>query len=118
MVQITTFNISLVVHGTVAEGSFAVSTQPQSNISLMENLPKLVTQIEQLDGIILQVEVDPYALPKNMGIFQTVTSPKNITSVSVATRIIDNHEAYKVHIASLNDLLDKYTILFPFSTKH
>jgi ethanolamine-phosphate cytidylyltransferase len=49
----------------------------------------------------VQGEDDPYALPKSMGIFQTVTSPKTITSVSVATRIIDNHEAYKVYIYTL-----------------
>jgi len=30
-----------------------------------------------------------------MGIFKTIMSPKSITSVSVATRIVDNHEAYK-----------------------
>ncbi|CAL4997484.1 unnamed protein product [Urochloa decumbens] len=62
--MITTFNISLVVHGTVTEGNSAG-------------------------------EIDPYAVPKSMGIFKTVTSPKSITSVSVATRIVDNHEAYK-----------------------
>ncbi|CAO2163980.1 unnamed protein product [Urochloa humidicola] len=62
--MITTFNISLVVHGTVTEGSSAG-------------------------------EIDPYAVPKSMGIFKTITSPKSITSVSVATRIVDNHEAYK-----------------------
>ncbi|XP_062195736.1 ethanolamine-phosphate cytidylyltransferase-like isoform X2 [Phragmites australis] len=62
--MITTFNISLVVHGTVAEGNSAG-------------------------------EIDPYVVPKSMGIFKTITSPKTITSVSVATRIVDNHEAYK-----------------------
>ncbi|KAJ1267803.1 hypothetical protein BS78_07G086100 [Paspalum vaginatum] len=62
--MITTFNISLVVHGTVAEGNSAG-------------------------------EIDPYAVPKSMGIFQSIMSPKSITSVSVATRIVDNHEAYK-----------------------
>ncbi|KAM0905465.1 hypothetical protein ACQ4PT_017376 [Festuca glaucescens] len=75
--MITTFNISLVVHGTVAEGSSVV-------------------------------EVDPYALPKSMGIFQTVTSPKTITSVSVATRIIDNHEAYKKRNLKKKASEDKY----------
>lgn len=62
--MITTFNISLVVHGTVAEGNSAG-------------------------------EIDPYAVPKGMGIFQTIRSPKSITTLSVATRIVDNHEAYK-----------------------
>jgi ethanolamine-phosphate cytidylyltransferase len=75
--MITTFNISLVVHGTVAEGSSVV-------------------------------EVDPYALPKSMGIFQTVTSPKTITSVSVATRIIDNHETYKKRNLKKKASEDKY----------
>lgn len=63
--MITTFNISVVVHGTVAESS-------------------------RCNG-----EVDPYATAKSMGIFQTITSPKNITSASIARRIMDNHEAYK-----------------------
>ncbi|KAJ6808290.1 putative ethanolamine-phosphate cytidylyltransferase [Iris pallida] len=63
--MITTFNISVVVHGTVAEGS-------------------------SCNG-----EVDPYATPKSMGIFQTIMSPKIITSASIARRIMDNHEAYK-----------------------
>ncbi|XP_062191169.1 ethanolamine-phosphate cytidylyltransferase-like isoform X2 [Phragmites australis] len=62
--MITTFNISLVVHGTVGEGNSAG-------------------------------EIDPYTVPKSMGIFKTITSPKTITSISVATRIVDNHEAYK-----------------------
>lgn len=48
----------------------------------------------------LQVGIDSYAVPKSMGIFQTITSTKPITTVSVATRIIDNHEAYKVHFLS------------------
>ncbi|KAF8715754.1 hypothetical protein HU200_026700 [Digitaria exilis] len=61
--MITTFNISLVVHGTVTEGISAG-------------------------------KIDPYAVPKSMGIFKIITSPKSITSVSVATRIVDNHEAY------------------------
>jgi ethanolamine-phosphate cytidylyltransferase len=75
--MITTFNISLVVHGTVAEGT-----------SVGED--------------------DPYALPKSMGIFQIVTSPKTITSVSVATRIIDNHEAYKKRNLKKKASEDKY----------
>lgn len=49
----------------------------------------------------LQGDSDPYAVPKSMGIFRTITSPKTITSVSVATRIIDNHEAYKVYIVTV-----------------
>ncbi|TXG48670.1 hypothetical protein EZV62_024545 [Acer yangbiense] len=63
--MITTFNISLVVHGTVAE----------TNTSLTG-------------------ETDPYAIPKSMGIFRLLESPKSITTTSVAQRIVANHEAY------------------------
>ena len=52
----------------------------------------------KLDECVLQGEIDPYAVPKSMGIFQTIRSPKSITTLSVATRIVDNHEAYKVCI--------------------
>lgn len=62
--MMTTFNISLVVHGTVAEGT-------------------------------CKGETDPYVVPKIMGIFQIIPSPKDITTASVAKRIIDNLEAYK-----------------------
>ncbi|CAL0312550.1 unnamed protein product [Lupinus luteus] len=61
--MITTFNISVVVHGTVAENS-------------------------------LYNEIDPYNVPKNMGIFHLLESPKDITTTSVAQRIMANHEAY------------------------
>ncbi|KAJ4721466.1 Ethanolamine-phosphate cytidylyltransferase [Melia azedarach] len=61
--MVTTFNISLVVRGTVAE-------------------PNTLG------------ETDPYAVPKSMGIFQILESPKSITTTSVAQRIIANHEAY------------------------
>lgn len=64
--MITTFNISLVVHGTVAESN------------------------SFLNGA-----HDPYEVPKSMGIFHMLESPKDITTTSVAQRIIANHEAYK-----------------------
>ncbi|XP_057467525.1 ethanolamine-phosphate cytidylyltransferase-like isoform X3 [Actinidia eriantha] len=64
--MMTTFNISLVVHGTVAESN------------------------QFLNG-----KTDPYAVPKSMGIFQMLESPKNITTSSVSQRIIANHETYK-----------------------
>ncbi|CAK7345560.1 unnamed protein product [Dovyalis caffra] len=63
--MVTTFNISLVVHGTVAESNS-----------------------------LLAVEPDPYAVPKSLGIFRMLDSPKNITTTSVAQRIVANHEAY------------------------
>ncbi|KAK6147464.1 hypothetical protein DH2020_018376 [Rehmannia glutinosa] len=37
---------------------------------------------------------DPYVVPKNMGIFQTLESPKDTTTTSIARRIIANHEIY------------------------
>jgi len=46
-----------------------------------------------------------------MGIFKTIMSPKSITSVSVATRIVDNHEAYKVHDVT-GSMLIVYSDLF------
>ncbi|KAK9097571.1 hypothetical protein Sjap_023068 [Stephania japonica] len=64
--MITTFNISLVVRGTIAE-----------NNSLLKD------------------DIDPYAAPKSMGVFQVLESPKNITTTSVAQRIIANQAIYK-----------------------
>ncbi|KAL8136379.1 hypothetical protein V2J09_002380 [Rumex salicifolius] len=63
--MVLTFNIALVVHGTVAESS------------------------PLCDG-----KDDPYAVPKSMGIFKILESPKNITTSSVAKRIMANHNAY------------------------
>ncbi|KAI3524070.1 hypothetical protein L1887_02705 [Cichorium endivia] len=64
--MIATFNISIVVHGTVSESD------------------------SSLNGT-----VDPYSVPKSMGIFRTLESPKNITTTSVAQRIKANHEIYE-----------------------
>lgn len=77
--MITTFNISLVVHGTVAE----------SNPLLNE-------------------KNDPYAVPKSMGIFRTLESSKNITTTSVAQRIIANHELYMKRNVKKNASEKKY----------
>ncbi|XP_057485706.1 ethanolamine-phosphate cytidylyltransferase-like [Actinidia eriantha] len=77
--MITTFNISLVVHGTVAESN------------------------QFLNG-----KTDPYAVPKRMGIFQMLESPKNITTSSVAQRIIANHETYKKRNAKKEASEKKY----------
>ncbi|XP_012474161.1 ethanolamine-phosphate cytidylyltransferase [Gossypium raimondii] len=63
--MITTFNISIVVHGTVAESNS-----------------------------LLPGETDPYAFPKSMGIFRLLESPKSLTTSSVSQRIVANHEAY------------------------
>ncbi|XP_031373506.1 ethanolamine-phosphate cytidylyltransferase-like [Punica granatum] len=77
--MIITFNISLVVHGTVAE----------SNASAM-------------------VGADPYAVPKSMGIFRLLESPKDITTTSIAQRIVANHEAYTKRNAKKTKSEKKY----------
>ncbi|GAB4856191.1 Ethanolamine-phosphate cytidylyltransferase [Ancistrocladus abbreviatus] len=68
---ITTFNISLVVHGTVAE----------SNDFQKEN-------------------ENPYAVPISMDIFKVLESPLDITTTTIIKRIVSNHEAYQVCCAS------------------
>jgi ethanolamine-phosphate cytidylyltransferase len=69
----------LVVHGTVAENS------------------------SSLTG-----ENDPYKVPKSMGIFRLLESPKNITTSSVAHRIMANHEAYMKRNAKKAESEKKY----------
>lgn len=44
----------------------------------------------------MQCELDPYEIPKSMGIFRLLESPKDITTATVAQRIMANHEAYVV----------------------
>ncbi|CAK9134191.1 unnamed protein product [Ilex paraguariensis] len=44
----------------------------------------------------MQSETDPYAVPKTMGIFQMLESPKDITTTLVAQRIITNHQIYMI----------------------
>lgn len=64
--MITTFNISLVVHGTVAESND------------------------------FQKEKDnPYSVPLSMGIFKVLESPLDITTSTIIRRIVSNHEAYQ-----------------------
>ncbi|KAK9756863.1 hypothetical protein RND81_01G125800 [Saponaria officinalis] len=64
--MIATFNISLVVHGTVAEGD---DFQQENN--------------------------NPYAVPISMGIFKVIESPLDITTTTIIRRIVSNHEAYQ-----------------------
>ncbi|XP_002519980.2 ethanolamine-phosphate cytidylyltransferase [Ricinus communis] len=64
--MITTFNIFLVVHGTVAE-----NTDYQEEKS------------------------NPYDVPISMGIFQVLESPLDITTTTIIRRIVANHEAYQ-----------------------
>ncbi|KAK2971685.1 hypothetical protein RJ640_007723 [Escallonia rubra] len=77
--MITTFNISLVVHGTVAESNS-----------------------------LLNGKADPYVVPKNLGIFRTLESPKDITTTSVAQRIVANHEIYMKRNAKKQASENKY----------
>ncbi|KAL6132889.1 hypothetical protein ACLB2K_065128 [Fragaria x ananassa] len=63
---ITTFNISLVVHGTVAENN----------------------NFEKETG-------NPYEVPISMGIFKVLESPLDITTSTIIRRIVSNHEAYQ-----------------------
>ncbi|WOH07255.1 hypothetical protein DCAR_0626684 [Daucus carota subsp. sativus] len=77
--MITTFNISMVVHGTVSEKN------------------------STLNGA-----VDPYAVPKSMGIFRMIESPKDITTTSVAQRIVVNHEIYQKRNAKKEASEKKY----------
>ncbi|CAH8376367.1 unnamed protein product [Eruca vesicaria subsp. sativa] len=63
---ITTFDISLVVHGTVAESD----------------------DFQKEEG-------NPYAVPISMGIFQILESPLDITTSTIIKRIVANHEAYQ-----------------------
>lgn len=64
--MITTFNISLVVHGTVAE----------------------INDFQKKEG-------NPYAVPISMGIFKILDSPLDITTTTIIRRIVSNHEAYQ-----------------------
>ncbi|XP_039054472.1 ethanolamine-phosphate cytidylyltransferase-like [Hibiscus syriacus] len=66
--HITTFNISIVVHGTVAESN-----------------------------TLLPGETNPYAVPKRMGIFCFLESPKSLTTSCVGQMIErdDFRKSYK-----------------------
>ncbi|WOK96745.1 ethanolamine-phosphate cytidylyltransferase [Canna indica] len=64
--MITTFNISLVVHGTIAE-----------NMDFLKE------------------DSNPYAVPMAMGIYKQLQSPLNITTSTIIKRIVSNHEAYQ-----------------------
>ncbi|KAK9986370.1 hypothetical protein SO802_031321 [Lithocarpus litseifolius] len=64
--MITTFNISLVVHGTVAEND---DFQKETS--------------------------NPYDVPISMGIFKILESPLDVTTTTIIRRIVSNHEAYQ-----------------------
>ncbi|KAL9264714.1 Ethanolamine-phosphate cytidylyltransferase-like protein [Drosera capensis] len=64
--MITTFNIFLVVHGTVAESNDFQKEQD-----------------------------NPYAVPLSLGIFKVLESPLDITTMTIIKRIVSNQEAYQ-----------------------
>ncbi|KAH7843239.1 hypothetical protein Vadar_014276 [Vaccinium darrowii] len=64
--MITTFDISLVVHGTVAEESDFKNEKH-----------------------------NPYEVPISLGIFKVLESPLDITTSTIIRRIVSNHEAYQ-----------------------
>ncbi|XP_056171136.1 ethanolamine-phosphate cytidylyltransferase isoform X3 [Syzygium oleosum] len=64
--MITTFDISLVVHGTIAENN----------------------DFQKDEG-------NPYAVPISMGIFKVLESPLDITTTTIIRRIVANHEAFQ-----------------------
>jgi hypothetical protein len=92
--QITTFNISLVVHGTVAEKSLPVSSPIFFSCIIQYHF--LFRLAYYWTNCIVQSEKDPYEVPKSIGIFRLLESPKDITTTSVAQRIMANHDAYVV----------------------
>lgn len=77
--MIKTFNICLVVHGTVSEANPLING-----------------------------DADPYRVAKSMGMFRTIESPTSITTSSVAQRIIINHEVYKKRNAKKEASEKKY----------
>lgn len=64
--MITTFNISIVIHGTVAE-----------------------------DNDFQKENRNPYEVPISMGIIKLLESPLDITTSTIIKRIVSNHEAYQ-----------------------
>ncbi|KAJ3680986.1 hypothetical protein LUZ60_015475 [Juncus effusus] len=64
--MITTFNISLVVHGTIAE-----------NMDFLKE------------------DSNPYSVPLEMRIFRQLDSPLDITTSTIIKRIVSNHEAFQ-----------------------
>lgn len=66
----------------------------------------------------MQDETDPYAVPKSMGIFQLLESPKSTTTTSVAQRIVANHDAYMVCNCFSLYLVHTHTQYFKMVASH
>lgn len=79
------------MRGTVAESSYLL------NVSLLYILLEYnFLQDTYVMILVMQDKPDPYAVPKSKGIFRILESPKDITTSSVAQRIIANHDIYVV----------------------
>lgn len=101
LLQVTTFNISLVVHGTIAE--YNDYQKVPCDYYWLEFLVEYVTIIYCLSLIIfsddiidLQEAENPYAVPVSMGILKILESPLDITTSTIIRRIVSNHDAYLV----------------------
>lgn len=76
-------------------------------IFLKVNIYETMTRCDCLS----QGDGDPYAVPKSMGIFRLLESPKNITTTSIAKRIVANHDAFKVFTPSFSRCLSLNNLL-------
>ena len=90
-VQITTFNISLVVHGTIAENMDYAKV-----IKLLFYLNMHILAQNNCQLCMYQDDSNPYAVPIAMGIYHRLESPLDITTSTIIRRIVANHEAYQV----------------------
>jgi ethanolamine-phosphate cytidylyltransferase len=90
-VQITTFNISLVVHGTIAENMDYAKV-----IKLCFYLNMHILAQNNCQLCMYQEDSNPYAVPMAMGIYHRLESPLDITTSTIIRRIVANHEAYQV----------------------
>ena len=52
---------------------------------------------------IFQEENDPYKAAKDLGIFRTIKSPRDITTTTIIRRIVSHYEAYKVLFLFFSD---------------
>ncbi|RWR79116.1 ethanolamine-phosphate cytidylyltransferase [Cinnamomum micranthum f. kanehirae] len=82
--MITTFNISLVVHGTVAEESGFQKVNLIMEYTVHFLHLKIGTRVPSVEIV-----------PIEMGIYRQLESPLDITTSTIIKRIVSNHEAYQ-----------------------
>lgn len=106
--QITTFNISLVVHGTVAENIEYEKVNFKylaivDEFTLWTNCGvETCISLSDISFDLVQEQSNPYAVPISMGIFEVLESPLDITTSTIIRRIVANHEAYQVYFGILS----------------